>query len=62
MDKNYDKQTTLQTKTQVYLVSRRLMMDGEQSSDDDVTGYVCYNPSFGLGRFSLIRSNPNGEN
>ena len=46
-----------------YLVSRRLVMDGEQGSDDDVARNVCYNsPFIGMGGAGSIRSHPNGQN
>lgn len=51
------------TTTSVYLISRRLVMDREQCSDDDVTRHVCYNsPFIGLSRVSLIGTQPNGQN
>lgn len=49
-------------KAELYLVSRWLMMYGEQCSDDDVTRDVSYDPSFtGLGGVSLPGSRPDRQ-
>jgi len=53
--------TQMQNKNMNYLVGGRLMVDGEQGSDDDVTGYVCHNPAFGLGGVGLVRPRPHGQ-
>lgn len=50
------------TKAEMHLVSRRLVMYREQRSDDDVTRYVRNNSPFvGLGRISLPWSRPDRQ-
>lgn len=61
--RTHESSTRKAMEVELYLVSRRLMVNRKQRSDDDVTRYVRYNsPLVGLGRISLSGSRPDRQN